>query len=227
MAAGERLDVAVFLVLYRRRPGRRATYVRGERLREAVWLLVPVLVVLVLDLWLDFRGAPVWARVKIEKPAAEVVIQITGKQFNWEVLYPRSSCCGSSPSTPCADSPCGRRGSSARRSSVERTRRTRSSPTASSTSSPSSSSGFSAPRSSHDAEEQPAFLFPLVILYVAFEVFIFAVVLLLARWVFDELAGWAVVVGNLLAAAGMLAYYLSGHPRLARQVKAGLAEERG
>ena len=44
--------------------------------------------VLVLDLWLDFRGAPVWAKVKIDKPAAELVIQVTGRQFAWEVLYP-------------------------------------------------------------------------------------------------------------------------------------------
>jgi cytochrome c oxidase subunit 2 len=62
--------------------------VRGERLREAVWLLVPVAVVLVLDLWLDFRGAPVWAKVKVEKPETELVIQVTGRQFNWEILYP-------------------------------------------------------------------------------------------------------------------------------------------
>ena len=75
------------------------------------------------------------------------------------------------------------------------------------------------------ADEQPMFLFPLVILYVAFEVFIFAVVLVLARWVFDELAGWAVVVGNLLAATGMLAYYFTAHPRLVRQVRAALADE--
>jgi hypothetical protein len=75
------------------------------------------------------------------------------------------------------------------------------------------------------ADEQPSFLFPLVILYVAFEVFIFAVVLVLARWVFDELAGWAVVVGNLLAATGMLAYYITGHPRLVGQARAVLTDE--
>jgi hypothetical protein len=74
------------------------------------------------------------------------------------------------------------------------------------------------------ADQQPMFLFPLVILYVAFEVFIFAVVLLLARWVFEELAGWAVVVGNLLAATGMLAYYVTQHPGLVRQLKVALAE---
>jgi cytochrome c oxidase subunit 2 len=80
--------IAAFLILYRRREGRRASYVRGERLREATWVLVPVAIVLVLDLWLDFRGAPVWAKVKIDKPAPALSLQVTGKQFNWEVVHP-------------------------------------------------------------------------------------------------------------------------------------------
>jgi hypothetical protein len=49
-------------------------------------------------------------------------------------------------------------------------------------------------------------------------------VLLLARWVFEELAGWTVVVGNLLAVAGMLAYYVTQHPRLVRELGVALAE---
>lgn len=79
---------ALFLVLYRRREGRRATYVRGERLREAAWILVPVLIVLVLDFWIDLRGAPVWAKVKGQIPQTDLTIQVTAEQFNWEVLYP-------------------------------------------------------------------------------------------------------------------------------------------
>jgi cytochrome c oxidase subunit 2 len=76
-----------FLVLYRRRAGRKAAYVRGERLREAAWVLVPVVVVLVLDLWLDFRGSPVWAKVKINRPETDITLRVTGRQFNWEVVY--------------------------------------------------------------------------------------------------------------------------------------------
>lgn len=77
-----------FLVRYRQRPGARAAYVRGERLGEALWVLVPVAVVLLLDLWIDARGAPVWARVKRERPATALVVRVTAKQFNWEVQYP-------------------------------------------------------------------------------------------------------------------------------------------
>lgn len=80
--------IGLFLILYRRRAGRPAAYVKGERLSEAVWVLVPVAVVLVIDFWLDFWGAPVWAKVKLERPPAALSIQVTGKQFNWEVVYP-------------------------------------------------------------------------------------------------------------------------------------------
>jgi hypothetical protein len=75
------------------------------------------------------------------------------------------------------------------------------------------------------AEARPVLLFPFVMLYVAFEFFFFAVVLVLARWVFDELAGWAVVVGNLLAGAAMLTYFFQNHRALAGRVARALAEE--
>jgi hypothetical protein len=75
------------------------------------------------------------------------------------------------------------------------------------------------------AEQRPALLFPFVMLYIAFEFFFFAVVLVLARWVLDELAGWAVVVGNLLAGAAMLTYFFRKHRGLASRVALALAEE--
>ncbi len=80
--------ILLFLFLYRRREGRRATYVRGERLSEAAWILVPLVILLALDLWIDFRGADAWAKVKGRPPASRLHVQVTGKQFNWEILYP-------------------------------------------------------------------------------------------------------------------------------------------
>lgn len=77
-----------FLIRFRRRRGVGATYVQGERLREASWILVPCLIVLVLDFWMDFRGAPVWAKVKIDIPPTDFAIQVTAEQFNWRFVYP-------------------------------------------------------------------------------------------------------------------------------------------
>lgn len=80
--------IIFFLILFRRRPGRRAVYVPGSRIKQAAWILVPGLIVLVLDLWIDFRGAEVWAKIKGSPPPSDLLIQVTGKQFNWEITYP-------------------------------------------------------------------------------------------------------------------------------------------
>jgi hypothetical protein len=75
------------------------------------------------------------------------------------------------------------------------------------------------------AEHQPVLLFGLVILFTSFEVFFFGAIVIAASWVLDELAGWAIFVGNLLAAAAMLAYYFSGHRSLARRLNTAWEEE--
>ncbi|CBE68226.1 MAG: hypothetical protein F9K13_02015 [Candidatus Methylomirabilis oxygeniifera] len=78
----------VFALLFRHRAGKRAAYITGEKLSQAAWILVPTALVLMLDLWIDFRGGDAWARVKLQAPPSELQIQVTGKQFNWEILYP-------------------------------------------------------------------------------------------------------------------------------------------
>ena len=75
------------------------------------------------------------------------------------------------------------------------------------------------------AERQPLLVFGLVILFTAFEIFFFGAVIIVASWVLDELAGWTIFVGNILAAAAMLAYYFSGHRTLARRLTQAWAEE--
>ena len=72
--------LALFLILYRRREGRRATYIKGDKLSEAAWILIPALIVLFLDLWIDFRGADAWAKVKLRVPPADLRVQVTA---NW------------------------------------------------------------------------------------------------------------------------------------------------
>jgi len=75
------------------------------------------------------------------------------------------------------------------------------------------------------AERQPLFVFALVIFFTAFEVFFTGGVLIAAKWVLDEIAGWTVFVGNRLATFVMLAYFFKGHHELARRLTAAWAEE--
>jgi cytochrome c oxidase subunit 2 len=77
-----------FVLRYRRRPGVRAAYVRGESWSQLAWVLVPAAVVFGLDLWLDGLGAPVWAKIKEHQPAGGVEVGVVGKQFNWAFKYP-------------------------------------------------------------------------------------------------------------------------------------------
>lgn len=73
---------------YRRRAGRRAVYIRGDRWRELSWILIPSAIILVLDLGIDAAGARVWETVKTRLPAGDVHLNVTGKQFEWLVTYP-------------------------------------------------------------------------------------------------------------------------------------------
>ena len=75
------------------------------------------------------------------------------------------------------------------------------------------------------AERQPLFVFALVIFFTAFEVFFIGGVLIAAKWVLDELAGWTIFLGNLLATAAILGYFIKGHRALARRLTAAWAED--
>jgi cytochrome c oxidase subunit 2 len=74
----------VFLVMYRDRPGRRARYTHGNTTLEIVWTIVPALILVVLT----FLSVPAWSKIKMTQPPTDVVIEVTAKQFNWQVAYP-------------------------------------------------------------------------------------------------------------------------------------------
>ncbi len=73
-----------FLIVYRQRPGRRATYTHGNTALEIVWTIVPALILVVLT----FLSVPAWTSIKSRIPESDFHVRITAKQFNWEVTYP-------------------------------------------------------------------------------------------------------------------------------------------
>ena len=75
------------------------------------------------------------------------------------------------------------------------------------------------------AERYPMLIFGLVILFTAFEVFFFGGIVIVASWVLDEVAGWTIFVGNILAAGSMLAYYFAHHRTLTSRLAHSWAEE--
>jgi cytochrome c oxidase subunit 2 len=80
--------ILYFVFRYRRKPGRKAIYAAGDTWAQLAWVLVPMAIVVVLDVLIDIRGANVWAKVKLQRPPTDFVVRASGKQFNWEFVYP-------------------------------------------------------------------------------------------------------------------------------------------
>lgn len=76
--------MVVFLVMYRQREGRRATYSHGNTTLEIIWTIVPAAILIVLS----FMSVSTWAKVKRQAPESDFELQVTAKQFNWEIVYP-------------------------------------------------------------------------------------------------------------------------------------------
>jgi hypothetical protein len=68
-------------------------------------------------------------------------------------------------------------------------------------------------------EKFPPLVFGLIILFVVFETFVVFMVAMLGAWLMDELAWWAILVGNLLAAVTIGAYLWRAHPLLREQMR--------
>ncbi len=77
--------MVVFLVMYRdRNDGRRGTYSHGNTTLEIIWTIIPAAILIVLS----FMSVSTWAKVKSHAPESDFEIQVTAKQFNWDVVYP-------------------------------------------------------------------------------------------------------------------------------------------
>ena len=79
------VTMLAFLVMYKDRPGRRARYTHGNATLEIVWTVVPALILVILT----FLSVPAWSKIKMAAPPpSDFVLQVTAKQFNWQVTYP-------------------------------------------------------------------------------------------------------------------------------------------
>jgi len=74
----------IFLFVYRHREGRRATYTHGNTTLEIMWTIVPALILVMLG----FMSKATWDAIRHTHPPSTTVVEITAKQFNWEILYP-------------------------------------------------------------------------------------------------------------------------------------------
>jgi cytochrome c oxidase subunit 2 len=73
-----------FLIRYRHREGRRATYTHGNTTLEIIWTVIPAAIFIALS----FMSVSTWAKVKRSAPESDFEVGVAGKQFNWEIAYP-------------------------------------------------------------------------------------------------------------------------------------------
>lgn len=76
--------MVAFLILYRQKPGVRATYTHGNNKLEIAWTVTPALILVVLM----FLSQASWANLKLNPPAnPDIRLEVIGRQFNWIVTY--------------------------------------------------------------------------------------------------------------------------------------------
>ncbi len=80
------ITLIVFLIKYQHREGRRATYTHGSNTLEVIWTIVPAVILVILA----FMRQDVWGKIKMRIPAGDVQIQVTSKQFNWDMRLSRT-----------------------------------------------------------------------------------------------------------------------------------------
>ena len=80
------VTLLVFLIRYRQRPGRKATYTHGDTRVEIVWTVIPTIIMV----WLAFGSQQLWAQVRSPRhfPTGATEIEVTAEQFAWNFRYP-------------------------------------------------------------------------------------------------------------------------------------------
>ncbi len=76
--------MVMFLIQYRHRPGRKATYIEGNSRLEIIWTTATAVIMIALAL----ASRSTWAFIKEQGPPGDVFYKVAAKQFNWEITYP-------------------------------------------------------------------------------------------------------------------------------------------
>lgn len=77
-----------FICRFRRQPGVKARYITGDSRAQFAWVLVPLILVIACDGWIDVATAKVWHTIKEDLPPADDTVRITAQQWAWTFRHP-------------------------------------------------------------------------------------------------------------------------------------------
>ena len=72
-----------FLIRYRHRTERKATYLHGHQGAEIIWTVIPAIIVAMLAV----SSQRVWARIRGTPPAHQLELEVKAEQFAWNIRY--------------------------------------------------------------------------------------------------------------------------------------------
>jgi cytochrome c oxidase subunit II len=75
------------VIRYRKKDGKRAIWLPGEKWRTTAWVIIPVILVALCDFAIETSSARVWDMVKVDVPKHDVLVRITARQFAWSFTY--------------------------------------------------------------------------------------------------------------------------------------------
>ncbi len=81
---GVQSTLLYFLFRYRAREGAKATYTHGNNRLEAVWTVIPAIILVFLTIW----SQKIWSDIKSSQPAGVIPIEVQAEQFAWNIRYP-------------------------------------------------------------------------------------------------------------------------------------------
>ncbi|MDP7372157.1 MAG: cytochrome c oxidase subunit II transmembrane domain-containing protein, partial [Nitrospinota bacterium] len=64
----------------------RDLYTHGSNTLEVIWTIVPAVILVILA----FMGQDLWENIKMRPPPGDVQVQVTSKQFNWDMRLSRT-----------------------------------------------------------------------------------------------------------------------------------------
>jgi cytochrome c oxidase subunit II len=73
---------------FRRKDGVRGKWLPADTTATNMFVLVPVFIVFVCDLYIESKASPVWTHVKDDMPVGDLQVRVTGRQFMWLFTYP-------------------------------------------------------------------------------------------------------------------------------------------
>lgn len=82
------LVLLYFCFKFRAKNNAKSQYITGEKKEEAKWIHIPHYAVLVCDVAVIVGAIWVWHHIKINRPPADEVIQVVGRQWSWVFTHP-------------------------------------------------------------------------------------------------------------------------------------------